>query len=32
MNIIFLEPKSGRQLTMPVTPKEWAVEIGRAVE
>jgi len=32
MNIIFLDPKSGQQLVMPVTPSEWAVEIGRAVE
>ncbi len=32
MDIIFLEPRSGRQLTMPVTPREWEVEIGREVE
>lgn len=32
MNIIFLEPKSGRQLTMPVTPPEWEAELGREVE
>ena len=31
MDIIFLNSKTGEQLTMPVTPSEFRVEIGRAV-
>ena len=32
MQIVFLEPSSGAALTMPVTPPDFAVEIGRTVE
>ncbi|WP_455581209.1 LysM peptidoglycan-binding domain-containing protein [Dysosmobacter sp.] len=32
MQIIFLNTRSGEQLTMPVTPSDFAVEIGRTVE
>ena len=31
MEVIFLNSKTGEQLTMPVTPSEFRVEIGRAV-
>lgn len=31
MEVIFLNSKTGEQLTMPVTPPEFRVEIGRAV-
>lgn len=32
MDIIFLNTRTGEQLTMPVTPPDFAVEAGRAVE
>ena len=32
MQITFLNTKTGEQLAMPVTPPDFAVEIGRDVE
>lgn len=32
MTIIFLNGRTGEQLTMPVTPDHWTVELGREVE
>lgn len=32
MKIVLLNPKTGEQLSMPVTPEQWRVELGRSVE
>ena len=31
MKIVLLNPKTGEQLSMPVTPEQWRVELGRSV-
>lgn len=32
MKIVLLDPETGEQLSMPVTPEQWRVELGREVE
>ena len=32
VKVVLLNSKTGEQLTMPVTPSEWHIEVGRSVE